>query len=144
MSVMSERTSVSPECGAGTLVPATGAVPAGTKVPAPQAQGCSPVQFLWSLQKQPVRLVAGFGQVRIAEAREEGMEVAEVTVRHFECGQHASKIGAVVAVVEQADVPATPKRFEELHQRAGALGKLEAAGPLVARIAGTAADHVAD
>ena len=64
-------------------------------------------------------------------------------VGHLERRQHAPEVGAVVAVVEQADVPAAAERLEELHQRAGPLGELEAARPLVPRVAGAAADHVA-
>jgi hypothetical protein len=44
--------------------------------------------------------------------------------------------------VEQADVPAAAERVQELDQRAGALGELEAAEALVAHVGRTAAHHV--
>ena len=64
-------------------------------------------------------------------------------VLDLEAGEHAAEVGAVVAVVEQADVPAAAQLLEELRQRAGPLGELEPAQPLVAHVGRAAADHVA-
>ena len=60
----------------------------------------------------------------------------------FEAGEHATEVGAVIPVVEQADVPAAAELLEKLRQRAGTLGELEAAQPLVADFGRVAADHV--
>jgi hypothetical protein len=49
----------------------------------------------------------------------------------FEARQHASEVGAVIAVVEQADVPAPAQLLEKIGERAGPLGKLEPAEALV-------------
>jgi hypothetical protein len=42
---------------------------------------------------------------------------------HLQAHQDAPVVGALVAVVEQADVPARAHQAQELHQRAGPLGK---------------------
>ena len=68
---------------------------------------------------------------RGGERLEEGPERGFLVVRHLEPDQHAAEVGAVVAVVEQADVPASAQRVEELRQRARALRELEAVEPLV-------------
>ena len=49
----------------------------------------------------------------------------------------------MVAVVEQADVPARTHAREEAQQRARAFGKLEAIEPFVAHATGVPTDHVA-
>ena len=46
--------------------------------------------------------------------------------------------------MEQADVPPSAERVEELHQRAGPFGELEAARPLVPHVGRAAAHHVTD
>ena len=81
-------------------------------------------------QKSLVRRVVDFALIRIAERLEEGPERAFLVVRHLEPDQHAAEVGAVVAVVEQADVPAPAERVEELRQRAGTLRELEPIEPL--------------
>jgi len=50
----------------------------------------------------------------------------------------------MVAVVEQADVPARTHLVEEIHQGAGTLGKLEAIDQFVLHLRRMAADQVAD
>ena len=85
-----------------------------------------------------------FGRVGVAELVEERAERRQVRLGDLEAGQHAAEVGAVVAVVEQADVPAAAQLLEELRQRAGALGELEPAQPLVAHVRRAAAHHVAD
>src|SRR6185437_3243662 len=69
-------------------------------------------------------------------------EVRAVAGGHLNAGQYAAIIGAVVAVVEQADVPAATHRLEEFEQRPWALRELEPVNELIADAAGTAADHV--
>src|SRR5262249_21332673 len=50
--------------------------------------------------------VVGLALIAVAEALEEGLEAGHVLRRHFEPGEHPAEVGAVIAVVEQADVPA--------------------------------------
>src|SRR5579883_1953804 len=69
-------------------------------------------------------------------------EVGALTGRHLDSGEHTTVVRAVIAVVEQADVPAAADRLEEPEQRAGTLRKLEAVEQLIADAARTAADHV--
>ena len=45
--------------------------------------------------------------------------------------------------MEQADVPLRSDRAQEIEQRAGPLGKLEAIQPFVLEVAGVPAHHVA-
>src|SRR3954453_21593992 len=82
-------------------------------------------------KEQPIRPVAVLALVLVAERFEKCLEVGHVLGRHFEAGEDAAEVGTVVAVVEQADVPSSAERFEEIDQRAGALGELEAAQLLV-------------
>ena len=58
--------------------------------------------------------------------------------------QHAAVVRAVIAVVEQADVPALAHRCQKLQQRSRALGKLEPVKHLVSQSRRMPADHVAD
>ncbi len=81
--------------------------------------------------------------IAVAEPFEERFELRHVVGRDFETGQHAPEIRAVVAVVEQADVPAAAQFVQERHERAGTLGELESAELLVGDIGAAAADHVA-
>ena len=77
-------------------------------------------------QEEAVGGVLVFVHVVVAEAHEKVLELAHVVVWHFESREHTAEVGAVIPVVEQADVPAAAELFEELHQRAGALGEFEA------------------
>src|SRR6266540_3448480 len=88
--------------------------------------------------------VFGFALVAVAECVEEMFEVRNVPGGHFEACEHAPEVGPVIAVVEQADVPAAAKLLEECHQRAWTLGELEPAEPLVHDLGASAADHVTD
>jgi hypothetical protein len=65
-----------------------------------------------------------------------------VAGRHLQADQDAAVVGALVAVVEQADVPARVHGGQEAHQRARPLGELEAEEALVARQLAAPADHV--
>src|SRR3546814_10747371 len=53
--------------------------------------------------------------------------------RHLDADQDAAVLGAVVAVVEQADVPVRVQLAEEAGQRAGAFGKFEAVQQKIGR-----------
>ncbi len=70
--------------------------------------------------------------IEVAEAIEEGLECRAILRRDLEAGEDAAEVGAVIAVVEEADVPAAAELFEESHERPGPFGKLEAADELVA------------
>ena len=56
-------------------------------------------------EEQPIRGFPCFLDPRIAQLIEEGAEFGVVLRRHLDADQHAAVVGAVVAVVEQADVP---------------------------------------
>src|SRR5690606_2206862 len=60
----------------------------------------------------------------------------------LDAGEHAPVVRAVVPVMEQADVPARADGVQEIEQRTGTFGKLEAEQPLVLDDAPAAADHV--
>ncbi len=64
--------------------------------------------------------------------------------RDLQPDEHAAVIGAVVAIVEQGDVPFGPDPVQELHQGARAFRELAAQDDLVAQGGRAAADHVAD
>src|SRR5262245_7881697 len=84
-----------------------------------------------SAQKESVRGVARLVDVRVAELGEEPAELAHLARRHLHADEHPPVVRALVAVVEQADVPVRAHVREELHQRAGPLGELEAIEELV-------------
>ena len=62
---------------------------------------------------------------------------------HLQTDQDATIIRALVAVVEQADVPARAHQAQKLHERAGPLGEHKAQQPLVLSQRGVATHHVA-
>src|SRR5262249_49483761 len=64
--------------------------------------------------------------------------------RHLEAGEHAAEVGAVVTVVEEADVPPPAELVEEFEQGPWPLGELEAVEQLVAHLGRATAHHVAD
>src|SRR5262245_34794447 len=57
-------------------------------------------------QKQRVRGIARLVPIAIVELRQEGAERALLIGRHLHADQHPPDVRAVVAIVEQADVPA--------------------------------------
>jgi hypothetical protein len=64
-------------------------------------------------EEHPVRRIVGFLDAVVAEPREKGAELGLVRRRHLHSHQHAPVVGAVVAVVEEADVPAAAHAVEE-------------------------------
>jgi hypothetical protein len=66
-----------------------------------------------------------------------------VGVGHLQAHQNAAVVSALVAVVEQTDVPAFAHGQQKLHQRAGPLGELKAQQAFVVGQAGVAADQMA-
>src|SRR5712691_1606562 len=93
-----------------------------------------------SSEKQPIRRIATFVCVRITERRKEPLEFAHLPARHLHADQHPAVVASLIAVMEQADVPVGAHIREELHQRPGALGKLEPVKQLVGRAAHAGAD----
>jgi hypothetical protein len=63
---------------------------------------------------------------------------AALPARHLHADQDAPVGGAVVAVVEQADIPALAQAGQEFQQGARALGELHADTPLSASTSGGA------
>jgi hypothetical protein len=61
----------------------------------------------------------------------ETIEARKVAIFNFKAREHAAEVGPVIPVVEQADVPSPRERVEEISQRAGTFGELEAAQALV-------------
>src|SRR5262245_16660460 len=81
--------------------------------------------------------------MRIAERREMPPELRALRRRNLHAREYAAVVRAVIAVVEETDVPAMADRFEEREQRARPLGEFEAEEPLVVQSRHLAADHVA-
>src|SRR4029450_11199127 len=94
-----------------------------------------------SAEEQLVGDVLGLPLVGIAQTLEEGFEAAGPLVGHFEAREHTSEIRAVVAVVEQTDVPAPAELLQEVHQRARTFRELEPVDPFVPHLVAAAADH---
>ena len=57
--------------------------------------------------------------MRVAEAVQEAVQLGQLVRRHLQPDEHATDVGAVVAVVEERDVPARTEAVEELGERAG-------------------------
>src|SRR5919109_4739618 len=93
-------------------------------------------------EKAPVRLVVEFHLIPVANLVEALSELIELAVGHLEAREHAAEVGAVVAIMKQADVPAPAQCLEKLQERAGPLGEFKSAQPLVDHFLGAAANHV--
>src|SRR5438876_3498505 len=111
---------------------------AALRLRAPSARRCSAPAFPETTdagspsdQEQPVCGVASLLGVRVAEIFQELPELLHLAGRNLHSDQHPAVVGAVVAVVEQADVPVAAHAREKAHQRAGPLGKFEAIKQLV-------------
>ncbi len=70
------------------------------------------------------------------------VERRHILVRQLEGAQHPAIVGAVVAVVEQADVPAAAEGLEKAHQGARLLRKLETVETFTEGPGRAAANHV--
>ena len=95
-------------------------------------------------QKQLVGGVIRFIPMCVAKFFQELLELLHLRRRHLHADEYAPVIGTVVAVVEQADVPAGTHLAEEIHQGAGALGKLETIEDFVIDLRRVTADQVAN
>src|SRR5262245_55722531 len=93
--------------------PTTSTAPMGTSLAAAPSFACSSAAcmnsscMIVSAKEELVRRIVVLRRVRVGELVEEGAERAEVFVGHFESRQDATEVGAMVAVMEQADVPAS-------------------------------------
>ena len=65
-------------------------------------------------------------------------------MRHLHADQHATIVCAVIAIVEQADVPAVVHAVEEIHQRAGTFREFEAEHDFILEAGRMSAYQVAD
>ena len=63
----------------------------------------------------------------VPQIREETFEGLIVCRRNFQRGENAAEIGAVIPVMEKADIPFAAQGVEELKQRSRPFGKFEAA-----------------
>src|SRR5260370_14528511 len=84
-----------------------------------------------STKKQPVRGIAAFVHVRIAELGEKTLEFAHLVARYLHADQHPAVVAPLIAVVEQADVPVGAHARQKAHQGPRPLLKLEAVEQLV-------------
>ena len=76
-------------------------------------------EMKYSAQELVVDRVVGLRGVCVAEAVQEAVELGQLIRRHLQPDEHATDVCAVVAVVEERDVPARTEAVEELGERAG-------------------------
>src|SRR5690606_34157262 len=69
--------------------------------------------------------------IGVAQVFQVQAQLLAVGERHLHTRQHPALVGAVVAIVEQADVPARADGLEEAQQRARTFGEFEAEQALV-------------
>src|SRR5690349_16437060 len=96
-----------------------------------------------SSQEEAVCGIAGLVGVVVAQVAEEAAERGAPLGGNLQAHQHAPHVGPVVAVVEERDVPVAAHVGEEVHERAGTFGELEAVEHLLARLARSPAHEVA-
>src|SRR6186997_2099651 len=82
-------------------------------------------------QEQPAGVVVGLVRELIAQAVQQAMERPEVRAGYLDAQQDAPEVGAMVSVVEQADVPAGAHALEEVEQCARPLREHDLEQPLV-------------
>eukprot|EP00964_Phaeocystis_antarctica_P051167 scaffold29845_cov69-Phaeocystis_antarctica.AAC.2 len=87
--------------------------------------------------------VLGLVEEGVARVVEDLGEVGLLAGRHAHAGEHLAHLAAVVAVVQQRDVPVAAQLLQEGGERAGRLGELEADDALARDGAGAAAREVA-
>ena len=68
-----------------------------------------------SRQEHFVRAIAGLTLVIEAERQQEILKLIGVGISHFEAGVHPPEVGAVIALVKQADVPSAAEPIEKVH-----------------------------
>src|SRR5207244_2414369 len=132
----------------GDSTPWLRAARAALRLRAPSARRCSAPAFLETTdagspsdQEQPVCGVARLLGVRVTEIFQESPELLHLARRNLHADQHPAVVRAVVAVVEQADVPVAAHAREKALQCAGPLGKFEAIKQLLSGERRTSADQ---
>src|SRR5690606_24602375 len=106
------------------------------------ASRSSPLCLQYLRQEHPVSGIRTLVPVRIPELRKVCLEFVDFRGRNLYAGKDAPMVGAVIAVMEQADVPVTANGVQEIQQGSGTFRKLETKQLFVLRH-GAAADHVA-
>src|SRR3546814_9610339 len=76
-------------------------------------------------QEQLVRRIGGFLGVLVTERIQRTSAFGPFLLRDLQAAEHATVGGAVIAIVEERDVPACTDRLQELRAGAGTLRKLE-------------------
>ena len=95
-------------------------------------------------QKQSARRIVRFVPVRVAQIFQELIELRHVAGRYLHADQYAPGIRAVVAIVEQADIPVRAHLRQEIHQRPRSFGELETVDDFVINLMGMPADQMAE
>src|SRR5438128_4201750 len=96
------------------------------------------------LKEAIVCVIVVFDLEAVAQIGKKTFERLILSRRHFQRGQHASEIGAVISVMEQRNIPSAAQRIEELKQRARPFGKFESAKALAFHITRVSSDHISD
>ena len=69
-----------------------------------------------TIQKQAISGIIGFVGVGIAEFVDELVELPPFCCRYLDADQHPAMIGAVIAIVEETDIPIVRHASQELQQ----------------------------
>ena len=70
--------------------------------------------------------IVRFVPIAIPQSVQPAQEIGTLRQGHLQAHQHPPIGGAMIAVMEQADVPAPTQAGEEVEQGTGSLGKLKA------------------
>ena len=93
---------------------------------------CSAAEPPGSVAKEdPIGRIGRLVHVGVAQLAQVQAQLLALRGRHLDACQHAAVIRTVIAVMEQADVPARSDGLEEAQQRAGTFRKLEAVNAFV-------------
>ena len=96
-----------------------------------------------SAEEELIGRVLGFVPGTVAQGFQEGLEFLLFRRGHLHPHQHPAIVGAVIAVVEQADVPAGAHLVEEVHQGAGPFREFKTVEELVLHLMGVAPHQMA-
>src|SRR5262245_28687296 len=89
------------------------------------AKNTGHLSLFFAAEEKAVGGVCGFIPIGVAERCGVLGEACAVGGRNLHAGEHSAVVRAVIAVVEEADVPAVADRAQEREQRARTLRKLE-------------------
>src|SRR5260221_4810590 len=92
-------------------------------------------------QKGAVGGVRRFLGVGITQGLQMAQEFLALGLRDLDAREHPAIVRAVIAIVEQRDVPGGAHRLQEAQQRTGALREFEAEHEFIGQSAADAADH---